>query len=108
MTARNRLLVLTRDPEHYVRLIAELDLAGLDVKACRTARESAPTVDSCNIILGEPERIVPVLGDAGRFEWIQSTFSGVDALALSPERTDYILTREEGIFRPLMSRYVFA
>ena len=108
MTAKNRLLILTRDTDPYVRLVRALDLPDLDVKPCRTPQEAASTVKSCNIILGEPGRIVPLLGDARRLEWIQSTFAGVDALMFPPKRTDYVLTRVEGIFGPLMSEYVFA
>ncbi len=108
MKRKNCLLILTRDPDPYVRLIAALDLADLDVKACRTPQEAWAYVEACNIILGEPDRIVPLLGDARRLAWIQSTFAGVEALVASPQRTDYILSRVEGIFGPLMSEYVFA
>lgn len=108
MKRKNSLLILTRDPEPYARLIAGLDIVDLDVKACRTAREAGHYIKGCNIILGEPDRIVPLLGDAGRLEWVQSSFAGVEALVASPLRTDYLLTRVEGIFGPLMSEYVFA
>jgi phosphoglycerate dehydrogenase-like enzyme len=108
MKPGNSLLILTQDPDPYIRLIAGLDLADLDVRACRTARETEYYIGGCNIILGEPQRIAPLLGDAKCLEWIQSTFAGVDALVPPPQRTDYILTRVEGIFGPLMSEYVFA
>jgi len=105
---KNCLLILTRDPDPYVRLIAALDLADLDVKACSNSQDAAIHIEACNIILGEPDRIVPLLGDARRLAWIQSTFAGVEALVAHPQRTDYLLTRVEGVFGPLMSEYVFA
>ncbi|MCF8145663.1 MAG: D-2-hydroxyacid dehydrogenase [Deltaproteobacteria bacterium] len=108
MMKKNRVLILTRDPDPYVRLIAALDLPDLDVNACRTPREAATYVDSCNIILGEPKRIVPLMAHAGCLEWIQSAFAGVEALVAPPPRSDYVLTRVEGIFGTLMSEYVFA
>ncbi len=99
---------MTKDPDPYARLIERLGFADLDLMACRTPGEAERFIEDCNIILGEPDRIVPVLGTTRRLEWVQSTYAGVDPLVTLSTRTDYILTNIKGVFGPLMSEYVFA
>jgi len=108
MREKNRLLILTENPSHYAELIEKLDFASLELIACDRARDSKNHAGDCNIILGEPDRIAPVLDLADNLQWIQSTYAGVEALITPSQRTGYLLTGVKDLFGPLMSEYVFA
>ena len=108
MRKENRLLILTENPGHYAELIEGLDLYGLEFMACDRAGDAKNHAKNCNIILGEPARIAPVLDIAENLQWIQSTYAGVEALVTTSQRTDYLLTGVKNLFGPLMSEYVFA
>lgn len=108
MREKNRLLILTENPGQYAELIERLDFSGLEFIACDRAGDAKNHAGNCNIILGEPDRIAPVLGIAENLQWIQSTYAGVEVLVTPSQRTDYLLTGVKDLFGPLMSEYVFA
>jgi len=99
MSEKNRLLILTENPSHYAELIGRLDLSGLDFITCDRAEDAKNHAKDCNIILGEPDRIAPVLDVAENLQWIQSTYAGVEALVTPSRRTDYLLTGVKGPVR---------
>jgi phosphoglycerate dehydrogenase-like enzyme len=107
MMERNRLLILAQNPERYAELIAGFDFTDLELIVCDSIEKAKKWAEHCNIILGEPTCIVPILEGAKSLQWIQSTFAGVEALLGSGKRTDYVLTGVKGVFGPLMSEYVF-
>ncbi len=101
----NNLLVVAQDAPHYAQLLAAANLADL-----RVTLDTA-SLSRCNLLLGEPRRLAPLLDRVERaphVAWVQSTFAGVDALCRPGLRRDYHLTGVKGIFGPLMSEYVFA
>ena len=49
-----------------------------------------------------------VIDAAGRLEWVQSAWAGVDALCSPGLRRDYVLTGVKDVFGPLMAEYVVA
>jgi len=108
MNARNKLLILAETPGTYASLIQELGFKDLEVISCQKAEEAAPHVKACDIILGEPRRIAPLLKTAENLKWVQSTFAGIEPLMDPSLRRDYVLTNVRGMFGPLMSGYVFA
>jgi len=105
---KNRLLILTRHSTLYAELIKRFDLTDLELIVCDSIEKVKKWAEHCNIILGEPTRIVPILEGAKRLQWIQSTLAGVENLVSPTQRNDYILTGVKGVFGPLMSEYVFA
>lgn len=108
MKERNRLLVISEDSKIYAEMITELDFADLDFKACDNVEDAKKYVEDCNIILGEPARVAPVLDAAKRLQWVQSTWAGTDVLLSPNKRTDYVLTGVKGVFGSQISEYVFA
>lgn len=108
MRYRNRLLVISEDSKIYAEMITELDFADLDFKACDNVEDAKKYVEDCNIILGEPTRVAPVLEAAKRLQWVQSTWAGADVLLSPNKRTDYVLTGVKGVFGSQISEYVFA
>ena len=107
MMERNRLLIVAPDPTRYAELIKEFDFSDLELIVCNSIEKAKNRAKHCNMILGEPTRIAPILEYAKRLQWIQSTFAGVEALLGPGKRTDYVLTGVKGVFGPLMSEYVF-
>ncbi|MBU4425330.1 MAG: D-2-hydroxyacid dehydrogenase [Proteobacteria bacterium] len=107
MTHKNRLLILTRDSTLYAELLKRFNLTNLEPIVCDSIEKAKKWAEHCNIILGEPTRIVPILEGAKSLQWVQSIFAGVEALVSPPQRSDYILTGVKGVFGPLMSEYVF-
>jgi phosphoglycerate dehydrogenase-like enzyme len=105
---KNRLLILSRDSEAFEELVKAAHLPGLGISSCDTAQEALQWVEGCNIILGEPRRVAPVLERARKLVWVQSTFAGVEVLVAPSMRSDYVLTGVKGVFGPIMSEYVFA
>ena len=108
MREKNRLLILTENSSHYAELIERLDFARLEFIACDRTMDAKNHAEDCNIILGEPARIAPVLDVAENLQWIQSTYAGVETFITPSQRTDYLLTGVRDLFGPLMSEYVFA
>ena len=108
MTAGNRLLILAQNSARYYELIKGFDLNDLELIFCNSIEETKKHIEHCNIILGEPTLIAPILEGAKKLQWVQSTFAGVEPLIGPAKRTDYVLTGVKGIFGPLMSEYVFA
>ena len=107
MMGSNRLLILVPDPKRYAELIKRFEFNDLELIVCNSFEKAEKEAKYCNMILGEPMRIVPVLECAKRLQWIQSTFAGVEVLLEPGKRTDYVLTGVKGVFGPLMSEYVF-
>ncbi|UCF84969.1 MAG: D-2-hydroxyacid dehydrogenase [Desulfobacteraceae bacterium] len=105
---KNRLLILSRDSTLYAEVIKRLDFTDLELNACDSIDAAKKRIEHCNIILGEPTRIAPILKGAKRLQWVQSAFAGVEALLGPGKRTDYVLTGVKDVFGPLMSEYVFA
>jgi phosphoglycerate dehydrogenase-like enzyme len=108
MKDNNRLLILTPYFTQYAELISELGLENLEIIACDTVEKASRHVETCNIILGRPSLVAPILHAAKSLQWFQSTFAGVETLVDPPVRTDYVLTGVKGVFGPLMSEYIFA
>jgi len=94
-----KLLILTRDAEDYRALLRAENLPDLQVL---TQPE-----ESCEIILGAPNLILPILPALPNLRWVQSTWAGVEPLLNPALRRDYILTNARGVFGGLMSEFVF-
>jgi len=104
----NRLLILSRDSAQYEDLVRGAHLPDLEIFSFDTAEEALEYVEGCNIILGEPRRVAPVVDRARKLVWLQSTFAGVEVLVAPSMRSDYVLTGVKGVFGPIMSEYIFA
>ena len=104
----NRLLILARDADKFTSLVKSAELPQLKIVAASNQEEALALISGCNIVLGEPLLIGPVLSSANRLEWVQSSWAGVDSLCKPGLRHDYVLTGVKDIFGALISEYVFA
>ncbi|MBD3308537.1 D-2-hydroxyacid dehydrogenase [candidate division KSB3 bacterium] len=107
MTAQNTLLILTQDADRYAELLKPFALPDLEFVACDSLEAAERYIDQCNIILGAPPLTAPLLDQATRLEWVQSTYAGVEAFLYPQRRSDYVLTGVKGVFEFLISEYVF-
>jgi phosphoglycerate dehydrogenase-like enzyme len=104
---KNSILILSEDAESYEKLISRENFSGLEsVIVGHGAAADVESWDRCNIILGDPDLILPRLPQMKRLQWVQSTWAGVSPLLMDNSRKDYLLTGVKGIYGPLMSEYV--
>jgi len=108
MKERNKLLILSEDSKIYEEMISELAFHNLDFIACDNVENAKKYLEDCNIILGEPALVAPILGAVKRLQWVQSTWAGTEALLGPNKRTNYVLTGVKGVFGSQISEYVFA
>ncbi|TRO25061.1 D-2-hydroxyacid dehydrogenase [Ectopseudomonas mendocina] len=60
----------------------------------------------CDLWLGQPDLLAPLLRDGTRPQWLQSTWAGITPLLAHGLPRDYRLTRAVGIFGQVMAEYV--
>ncbi len=93
----NKLLIISKEKGKYLSLFEQSDLPDLEI--CHDLRKA-------DIILADPPLITDLLNQCERVEWLQSTFSGIDALVQPHLRQDYDLTNVKEIFGQQISEYV--
>src|SRR5690348_15969567 len=103
----HRLLILSRHADAYRRLIEAAEPPDLEVVATSDPEQAIRDCGSCDLALGEPSLLAPVLPSLPRLYWAQSTWAGVEPLLAPGLRRDYLLTNARGVFGPLMCEYVF-
>ncbi|WP_417703213.1 D-2-hydroxyacid dehydrogenase [Pseudomonas sp.] len=100
-----RLLIAEEDHAFYAERIRsacpELQLvAGAQLEQLRAV------AGDCDLWLGQPDLLAPLLHDGARPQWLQSTWAGVTPLLAADLPRDYRLTRAVGIFGQVMAEYV--
>ena len=103
-----KLLIVDRHADQYVAEITGQDLDDLNIYSATGLEKALTHIAEADIVLGRPDFVAPLLPDARRLVWVQSTFAGVEALCKPGLRTDYVLTGVKSVFGPLMSEYVMA
>lgn len=104
--ATRQLAIISRDADHYADIIGAMSLPGLHIVATKTDTKNLSAAD-CEIILGDPDLIAPVLNDFTRLRWLQSTWAGNYPL-IETGRTNYLLTGVKGIFGEAIREYIGA
>jgi phosphoglycerate dehydrogenase-like enzyme len=100
-------LVLTKHPDDYARLIADAALPDLAVVASDDVGDGLARAGHAGIILGDPTRVREALPRMTALRWVQLSWAGVEPMLDPALRRDYVLTNIRGVFGPLMSEYVF-
>lgn len=100
-----RLLIAEDDHAFYAERIRcacpELQLVtGAQAEALRAV------AGECELWLGQPDLLAPLLRDGLRPQWLQSTWAGITPLLAAGLPCDYRLTRAVGIFGQVMAEYV--
>ncbi|MFT5193585.1 MAG: phosphoglycerate dehydrogenase-like enzyme [Cellvibrionaceae bacterium] len=103
----NNILVLTSksELEIYRQLIASYEWQGADIQFTTDPAEAEALASTAQIFFGSPDRIVPLLSQAAKLAWVQSTWAGVEPFVKPNGRNDYILTNVRGIFGRLIAEY---
>ena len=102
----NRLLIVSDNAPDYADLLEAADLPDLEIVTAKDTDAALGLIPDCNIVMGDPYMIRDVIAAAGRLEWVQSAWAGVDALCTPGLRRDYVLTGVKDVFGPLMAEYV--
>ncbi|MHA6999831.1 D-2-hydroxyacid dehydrogenase [Aeromonas schubertii] len=105
--SQRTLLLLSQDNAHYERLLKGANLPHLRILRADSEAQAQAHIAEVHILMAEPARAKPLLPQARKLTWLQSTYAGVDTLLEPSARRDYQLTNVCGIFGPLMSEYVF-
>jgi phosphoglycerate dehydrogenase-like enzyme len=100
-----RVLLVTRFQELYPELERRA-LPGIRVERTRDDATTGRAIAQAEIILADPPLIAPHLDKASHLKWLQSTWAGVDAIFRMNSRRDFLLTRVQGLFGPLMAEYI--
>ena len=100
-----RLLIAEEDHAFYAERIRsacpELQLvAGAQLEQLRVV------AGDCDLWLGQPDLLAPLLREGVRPQWLQSTWAGITPLLAEGLPRDYRLTRAVGIFGEVMAEYV--
>ncbi|MFC1483837.1 D-2-hydroxyacid dehydrogenase [Candidatus Neomarinimicrobiota bacterium] len=100
-----RVLLVTRFPELHPEL-ERLALPGIHLERTKDDTTTGHAIAQAEIILADPPLIATHLDRASELKWLQSTWAGVDAIFRINSRRDYLLTRVQGLFGPLMAEYI--
>jgi phosphoglycerate dehydrogenase-like enzyme len=106
-SAMHHVLILTKHPDEYQRLVAAASLPDLAVVASADVADGLARGRHSTILLGDPTRVREALPHLPRLAWVQLTWAGVEPMLDPSLRRDYVLTNIRGVFGPLMSEYVF-
>jgi phosphoglycerate dehydrogenase-like enzyme len=101
-------LILTKHPDEYARLVAAEGLPDLTVVATADAGDGVARAGGAAVLLGDPTRVRQALPRMSALRWVQLTWAGVEPMLDPSLRRDYVLTNIRGVFGPLMSEYVFS
>lgn len=102
-----KLLIVSGHADKYRRLLERAELPELKIVTAMNATEAEAVGLDCEIVLGEPKLVQPLLMKMKNLRWAQSMYAGVEQFLDPSLRRDYILTNARGVFGDLMSEYVF-
>jgi phosphoglycerate dehydrogenase-like enzyme len=104
----HKVLVLTKFPDEYRRLIEAAALPDLALVTASDVEDGLTRGGDSEVLIGDPTRVVAALPHLPRLRWVQLTWAGVERMLDPSLRRDYVLTNVRGVFGPLMSEYVFS
>nr|WP_322942015.1 D-2-hydroxyacid dehydrogenase [Pseudomonas sp. s4] len=100
-----RLLIAEDDHARYAERI-RMDCPALQLVAGAQPEALHALADDCDVWLGQPDLLAPLLRQGVRPQWLQSTWAGITPLLAQGLPRDYRLTRAVGIFGQVMAEYV--
>lgn len=102
-----KLLIISRHAEVYRQLLETAELPDLEIVTATNVTEAEAIGLDCEIVLGEPKLVQPILMKLNNLRWAQSMYAGVEQFLDPSLRRDYVLTNARNVFGGLMSEYVF-
>ncbi|GIZ12080.1 D-2-hydroxyacid dehydrogenase [Pseudomonas sp. NCCP-436] len=100
-----RLLIAEQDHAIYAQRLSAIRADLQCVAACDSEILEAQAA-TCEVWLGEPSLLAPLLRQGLRPRWLQSTWAGITPLLADDLPRDYRLSRAVGIFGQVMAEYV--
>lgn len=105
--SKNTLVLITDDQEGYGRKLKALDPPDLEILIPGNPQEVQDAIPRATIMLAAPPMAKNYINQAKNVVWMQSTFTGVDAMNDPNLRKDYILTNVRDLYGEAMAEYVF-
>ena len=84
------------------------EFAPFDMTLVENSDDAATHLKEAEVAIGIPFLLAPGLNEAVNLKWVQSTFTGFDALCTQGLRRDYTLTNVRDVFSKPIAEYVFA
>ena len=100
-----RLLIAEEEHAFYAERIRSA-CPELQLAAGAAFEQLRVVAGDCDLWLGQPDLLVPLLREGARPQWLQSTWAGITPLLAEGLPRDYRLTRAVGIFGQVMAEYV--
>jgi phosphoglycerate dehydrogenase-like enzyme len=104
-TVPAQILLLSRDADAYVEALAPWLDEGVVVHQASSPSVLTPASSASEIVLGDPDLIVPALQQLPRLRWIQSTWAGLTPL-LPAAKSGIAVSGVKGVFGAQMSEFV--
>lgn len=100
-----RLLIAESDHALYAERIRSA-CPDLQLVASTQPEQLRALAGGCDLWLGPPDLLAPLLREGLRPQWLQSTWAGITPLLAAGLPRDYRLSRAVGIFGQVMAEYV--
>ena len=71
----------------------------------KTDPDTAQALAQAEVVVADPPLVAYHLEGAPHLKWLQATYAGVDSLLRAGAPRDFVLTRVEGAFGPMMAEY---
>ncbi len=101
----SHLVVLSRDQDDYSKNLQSKNLPELDISYPKNDMEIEVVITSADILLAEPPLAAKWINHAKKLRWMQSTFTGVDAMMASGLRQNYLLTNLRETYGTAIAEY---
>ncbi|HBZ93720.1 MULTISPECIES: D-2-hydroxyacid dehydrogenase [unclassified Pseudomonas] len=100
-----RLLIAEDDHVLYAERIRSA-CPELQLVASSQSEQLRTLAGECELWLGQPDLLAPLLREGLRPQWLQSTWAGITPLLAAGLPRDYRLSRAVGVFGQVMAEYV--
>ncbi len=101
-------LIATSELELWKTELERPEFASFQTTLVDNSEEAAAHLAEAEVAIGIPFLLAPGLEGATNLKWVQSTFTGFDALCAPGMRRDYALTNMRDVFSKPIAEYVFA
>lgn len=101
-----RLVVITRNQQEFQEKLEVKKLPDLETMYPQTNQEIVSAIETADILLANPIITANYINQAKNLQWMQATFTGIDAMIKPHLKKDYILTNLRETYGSVIGEYV--
>ena len=105
---KNVLVVLAREKEAYKSRLSNMQLPEVVIHVPENDAQIRDILPKADILLAEPPIATNYINLAINLKWMQSTFTGIDAMKKPGLKRNYHITNVRDLYGDVMAEYVFA